>query len=325
MRFYSKKRILAILFVVWVSILAACVSSNSSENPTSTVAYSLILYKTISPTNIVTPETENDVTRIPSPSPTLTPITYTVVEGDTMLEIALHYGIKLEDLLASNPNVDPQFLSVGTALVIPAGEDHSAVFATATPLPIDFGNPVCYRVINDGVWCFSLVRNDFQQPLEGISGKIELVTSDGGELLVGLANTPINILPVGKAVPLVLYYSKPISENFTPHINQVTALLVTSEESLNILVNLLIGEVSISMDGSSATISGDALIPDGGKEVQTLSVVLVAYNDEGQVVGVRRKDTNGKFQPGDSVPFKLTVYSLGSPIHHVDALGEAIP
>jgi len=106
MRFYSKKRILAILFVVWVSILAACVSSNSSENPTSTVAYSLILYKTISPTNIVTPETDNDVTRIPSPSPTLTPITYTVVEGDTMLEIALHYGIKLEDLLASNPNVD---------------------------------------------------------------------------------------------------------------------------------------------------------------------------------------------------------------------------
>jgi hypothetical protein len=310
---------------VWVSILAACVSSNSNEILFPTDAYKLTPYITNTPTQVVTPKPVNRITLIPSPSATLTPITYTVVEGDTMLEIALHFGINLDDLLASNPSIDPQFLSVGTVLIIPDGGNPTVAFATPTPLPIDVEEPICYRVVNEGVWCFALVKNDYQQPLEGISGKIELVSSEGGEVYVGLANTPINILPAGEALPLVAYFSKPVGEDFTSHISQVNALLVSADEHLNNLVNLLIGEITISEDGSSATISGEALIPVNGEEVQSISIALVAYNDDGQVVGIRRKDKEGVFQPGEIVLFRVTVYSLESTIKHVDALGEAIP
>lgn len=316
---------MAILGLIWLSILAACFSLKSREIIPSTDKYRLTPYITSTPTLIDTPQPDKRLTHYPSPSPTLTPITYVVVEGDTMLEIALHFGVYVEDLLASNPNVDPLYLSVGTVLIIPIGEYQSDIYGTPTPLPLDVEDPLCYREINDGVWCFALVTNNFQQPLEGISGKIELVSPDGSELHVGLAHTPINMLPHGKAIPMVTYFSKPISENFTPHLIQVNALLVTSDASQDNLVNLLIGDVSISVDGSSATISGEALIPNAGTDVQMISVVLVAYNDESQVNGVRRKDTAGVFQPGDRVPFDVTVYSLESQIQHVDVLGEAIP
>ena len=189
----------------------------------------------------------------------------------------------------------------------------------------DVDNPLCYREIIDGVWCYALVRNNYEQSLEGISGKIELVSPDGSELFVGSAHTPINMLPAGQAIPLVTYYSKPIGENFTPHLSQVNAVLVQSDVSQDYQVNLLFGEVSISVDGSSATISGEALIPNAGTDVKTISVVLVAYNEKSEVIGIRRKDTAGLFQPGDRVPFEVTVYSLESKIKGLDILGEAIP
>jgi hypothetical protein len=132
------------------------------------------------------------------------------------------------------------------------------------------------------------------------------------------------MLPAGKAMPLVTFFSKSINENYLPYLNQVNALLVTSDDRLNNLVRPFVGEIRISEDGTSATISGDALISDVGTDIQMITVLLVAYSAEEQVVGFRRGDITGDFQPGDRVPFNVTVYSLGPPIQHVDALAEAI-
>jgi LysM repeat protein len=323
MIFFPNNRILLIWSLVWVLILSACVRSNSGENSTPTEIYELTPYKSSIP-QVGTPEPVDIVTQNASPKPTITPITYTVVEGDTMLGIALNFGVTLEDLLASNPNVNPRFLSVDTVLIIPTGENQSETNIMPTPIPLEFDDPLCYRVSNSGVWCFALVRNDYQQPLEAISGKIELILSNGVESKVGMANTPINMLPAGKAMPLVTFFSKSINENYLPYLNQVNALLVTSDDRLTNLVRPFVGEIRISEDGTSATISGDALISDVGTDIQMITVLLVAYSAEEQVVGFRRGDITGDFQPGDRVPFNVTVYSLGPPIQHVDALAEAI-
>jgi len=136
-----------------------------------------------------------------------------------MLGIALYFGVSLEDLLASNPNVDPRFLSVDTVLIIPTGENQSETYTTPTPIPLDVDDPLCYQASNNGIWCFALVRNDYQHPLEAISGKIELVLSNGVESKVGVANSPINMLPAGKALPLVAFFSESMNENFVPYLN----------------------------------------------------------------------------------------------------------
>ena len=306
-------------------MLSACVRSNSGENSTPTEIFELTPYKSTTPAQKGTPEVVDMATQNASPTPTITPITYTVVEGDTMLGIALHFGVTLEDLLTSNPNADPRFLSVDTVLIIPTGENQSGTYPTPTPIPLDVDDPLCYPGSDNGVWCFALVRNDYQQPLEAISGNIEMVFSNGAESKVGVANTPINMLAAGKAMPLVTFFSESMNEKFIPYINQVNAIPVTSNDQLNNLVKPLVGEIKISEDGMSAAISGDVLLSEIGTEIQRISVLLVAYSNDEEVIGFRRKDISGDFQPGDRVPFDANVYSLGPPIHYLDALAEAIP
>jgi membrane-bound lytic murein transglycosylase D len=45
---------------------------------------------------------------------------HTIRSGDTLLALARHYGISVEQLLESNPGTDPRFLRIGSHLMIPA-------------------------------------------------------------------------------------------------------------------------------------------------------------------------------------------------------------
>jgi LysM repeat protein len=52
----------------------------------------------------------------PSPVP---PVTYTVVAGDSLVEIADRFGVTVDALLAANDIDDPEQLRIGQVLVIP--------------------------------------------------------------------------------------------------------------------------------------------------------------------------------------------------------------
>lgn len=76
----------------------------------------------------------------PSPTPSATPlqseILYVVQPGDSLTSIALRFRVSLEDLMQANGITDPDYISVGQKLLIPAGA--SAVItrvpeATHTP------------------------------------------------------------------------------------------------------------------------------------------------------------------------------------------------
>ena len=48
---------------------------------------------------------------------------HTIHSGDTLLALALHYGIKVDQILASNPGVQERYLKIGSRLLIPALKD----------------------------------------------------------------------------------------------------------------------------------------------------------------------------------------------------------
>ena len=60
----------------------------------------------------------------PVPGTTSTPVSvgqaYTVQDGDFPAKIAEKFGVKLEDLLAANPGINPTDLHIGDVIVIPA-------------------------------------------------------------------------------------------------------------------------------------------------------------------------------------------------------------
>lgn len=60
-----------------------------------------------------------DATPPPTPTPTPTPVVYIVQSGDTLLGIALEYGVDADTLAARNGIEDPRNLRTGQRLIIP--------------------------------------------------------------------------------------------------------------------------------------------------------------------------------------------------------------
>jgi LysM repeat protein len=87
---------------------------------------------TPTPTPVHTPTATLTPTPTWTPRPTetptlLPPLTYQVQPGDTLSAIAAMFDTTVEDILALNPGIAPEALSVGRVLLIPAG--------TLTPTP----------------------------------------------------------------------------------------------------------------------------------------------------------------------------------------------
>ncbi len=72
----------------------------------------------------------------PSPTPSATPlqseILYVVQPGDSLTSIALRFRVSLEELMQANGLTDPDYISVGQKLLIPAG---SSAVITRVPAP----------------------------------------------------------------------------------------------------------------------------------------------------------------------------------------------
>lgn len=304
--------------------LVSCVQDQAAPASSATPTPNLIPYSspTASPVPHVTAPKVLTPTNPPTPTPT--PITYRIVAGDTMLAIALRYGISLEELQAANPEVNPRLLSVGTVLVIPLGDSIPSSPVTATPLPIQFKTPNCYTV-PDGTWCFLIVNNDRSRPMENISSRIVLYDQDGEMIAEGIAHAALNKVPVSEAIPLTVFFAGTQSGDVTPSANLLTAQFVPKNDDRYLNAWSEIDKVLISDDGMQAEVIGSLGLPKKSSPGNLVWIVATAYNAQGQVVGIRKLEQIELLDPGESREFSLSVYSLGPPIAEVKLLVEARP
>ncbi|NLE99519.1 MAG: LysM peptidoglycan-binding domain-containing protein [Anaerolineales bacterium] len=98
---------------------------------TPTVAPSATPTRTPSPT----PTLEPTVTPTPTPLP---PRSHQVEAEETLIEIAVEYGVSTDDILALNPDLEPEFLQVGQVLLIPPDPDAAVSAGDGTPTSGDF-------------------------------------------------------------------------------------------------------------------------------------------------------------------------------------------
>ncbi len=90
------------------------------------------------PTATSTPTPTATPTATPTPTATATPITYQILPGDTLVDIALRYDSSVDDIAQLNSIVNVHQIDVGVILVIPSPIPPTATttpFLTPTPFP----------------------------------------------------------------------------------------------------------------------------------------------------------------------------------------------
>ena len=308
-------------FVLPLAVLILLAACNPAATNSSAPTAALTPFFTVTPSPTLAKAPELVFADTPLPSPT--PFTYIIKAGDTMSQIAEHFGVPLNALMAANPQVSPNAMSVGQTLLIPGDADNPTGQPTPTPVPFAVTQVQCYPTLDGGMWCFALARNDSADTMENLSARLSLLSTEG-VVAAQVAIPPLNILPPHSSLPLTAFFPPTIPADATPRVQVLTAITIPANDTRYLPAALKNTNTVIASDGRSARVSGQASLPANSPAAKTVWVAAVAYDAAGRVVGLRRWEGSG-LPPGGSLPFDLTVASLGSRVTRVELFIEARP
>jgi LysM repeat protein len=306
---------------LWLGACAPPVIPVDTAAPSPGVTLTPFVTRTPQLAITLTPTLRHSPTPLPTPTPT--PFTYTIVEGDTLLGIAFKFGIQLEALLAANPGIDPQFLRIGDALIIPLDPDAPAAGIQSTPAgsAAPVGAPACYPAADGSAWCLWLVANTGDTPLENLSAQVTVYDDEGEPLDTRSAIPPVNVVPARARLPLLVWF--PPQAEAIASVNAVlqSALAVPAGDT-RYLGLLLRYEAAISRD--RASVSGEIQLT-GETPASEIWIALVAYGANGEPLGARRIALSGTFTAGVALLFSGEVFGLGGEVVGVEVFAEAFP
>jgi len=268
----------------------------------------------------------------PVPTPSPTPRTHEVQKGEDMFGIALRYGITLDELMNANPDVDPNFLSIGSLLIIPPssqagpGVDETSELPSPTPVPLETGPLSCTRSKEGGVWCFLPVRNNQTYPLEGITAAFRLADQDAGNILTQNASLPLDILSPGTRLPLAAYFPPPVPESFQASA-EVLSALPSPDDGRYLPVHLDDPKVLLAENALSAEIELQLSLDIKESAARRIWVAAAVYDAQGHALGVRQWEyqSDQPLESGQSLPVRFTVYSVSGKIERVALGAQARP
>jgi LysM repeat protein len=300
-------------------LLAAC---TPQEAPAPRAPAQLVPYQTLTPEAV--PLGLEAVVTAAQPLPSPTPFIYTVQAGDTMGGIALKFNVSADDLQAANPGISPNSMSIGQVLKIPSDPANPSGEPTPVPAPFAIRQVQCHPAGDGGLWCFVLAYNDTPDFFENISAQVTLVDENGNRIDSQTALLPLNILPPGDSLPLAVLFPPGVPAGARPQVQVLTAVRLLPGATRYLPASLHNVLVSVDWKGYSAQASGEIFLPETSKAAAAIWLAATAYDEQGRVAGFRRWE-GGPLQPGGSLPFQITVFSLAGRIDHVDLAVEARP
>lgn len=262
-------------------------------------------------------------TVIPSPGPSPTPFVHIVKKDDTLLGIALLYGVSLEELLAANPEINPRILSIDQAILIPSveGDVPGGLIPTATPIPLQFSPVLCYPSSGRSTWCFTSVLNESEDWLEGISAIITIFNSEGEQIGARPAFAPLNLLPPGRSMPLGVVFSQPV-ELAVATTNTSFFTQSVEERYLSIDLDWEIEEALSETVWQGIISLGNPA--ENERPGDRVNILITAFDSGDNVVGYRKLEWSQGIQVGETVELEFEVFSLGPEIARLEILAEAV-
>jgi LysM repeat protein len=183
---------------------------------------------------------------VETPLPTNTPQIYIVESGDTISEIAEKFKIPQADLIAANPDVNPNALAIGQTLIIPDPSASLAAASTPTPLPVPITQAACHPTADSGNWCFALVHNNTGVLIENVSAQITLFDENNNAITSQVAFLPLDVIAPNSALPVYVYFPN-TPAGVTPQIQLLSAMQSNSSRYLSATLNNTIAK-SIGVD-----------------------------------------------------------------------------
>jgi murein DD-endopeptidase MepM/ murein hydrolase activator NlpD len=308
--------------LIFVFLLAACVPQSVDRMPLPSSP--LLPYFTRTPS--ATPEQPAGlILSIETPLPSPTPFVYVVQTGDTMSGIAFKFGVSVDELVAANPDVSPNSMSIGTKLSIPGTTAKPTGASTSTPVPAPVKGIECYPTADQGMWCFVLVYNDLPEVIENLSAQVTLVDAKDQTLASATALSPLNILPPDTSLPLMVFFPPTIPADAHPRAQLLTGIHLEPDDARYLPAELHNTLAQVDASGRNAQVSGTVFLPEDTQPSNLVWVAAVAYDNAGRVVGVRRWESDAGIAPGGSLGFAFEVSSLAGEIERVEFVVEARP
>ena len=320
-----KKLVFTLLVCSGLILLAAC-SPATPADPTATQSgVQLTPYQTATLTPTVTATPLNQPTSTPRPTITPTPRTYEVRANDTLLSIAYYYGITLDELIAANPDIDPALMAIGTNLVIPAAREATGTAAAPTPTPfgVTSGELNCIQSATGGLHCFVILENERKNPATNLTGEFTLVNAAGEETGSRVVMLALRLLEPGARIPFYTYFAPPLENDTQVFFNLLTATRADNESTAVQPLVVKIDDLAIPEDGLSAQAVGSVVLENSDVDAKAITLVAVAYDSLGNVVGLRRVEEKVTLVPQTPYDFSLEVFSTGGEIVSVEVYAEA--
>lgn len=319
-----KKLALCLKILILLSIFG-CSPAPTTPSPSPTATLLPLHRASATPTReMAVPK----FTVIPSPGPSPTPFVHIIQKDDTLLGIAIRYGVTLEEVLTANPDINPRILSIDQEILIPSleGDVPGGLIPTATPIPLEIAQVNCYSTVTENLWCITHVVNDDEVWLEGLSVIITRFNDQGEQIGAQTAFAPLNLLPPGSVMPFGAQFSDGIDNAGVTIAITNTSFFAQSVEGRYMSMSVDWESQISGQNGVIWKIAGSASIfPENEIGTDKVSFLVTAFGETGHVVGFRKWEHVGRVEPGEVIDFEIEVFSLGPPISYVEVRAEAIP
>lgn len=228
-----------------------------------------------------------------TPSPTPTPIIYEVQPGDTLLGIAIQYGVTLDALQRANAITNPSLVRVGQTLIIPTGDEASGalpvfeqqLLPTPTPMPVQVQGVARYASPVGGEWCTGEVYNPTTSPLTNVQLEVALTAADGTALARLATLLSADYISAGERAPFAVLFPT------TAGAARCVATPVRAEAIgpvTEFYRPLTVTDAQGAPQGARYVVRG-RLWNQGADSLRFLNVVVTFYNKRGLVLGYRHQ------------------------------------
>ncbi len=298
-------------FTVFLSMLLAACGGQVTSGAAPTPASLAVILPSPTPLATLAPQA---LTPVPTntPAPTPTPVIHIVEPGETLLGIALQYGVTVDALQQVNGVLRPETLQIGTPLIIPIGSASSTsnvggsvLYPTPAPLPINVEHDARFQTPVGSVWVLGEVANPGNAPLENVQVRVALLNGTGAEVANHLTFTVLQAVPGQGRSPFGVLFEDP-----PPDVAGFQAIVVRADPSYNYdarYAQLQVVNPQIKQAGSEYHVTG-TVANSGTTTAIDAQVVVTVYDKAHHVTGYRQLAIpDGQLPAGASVPFEMIV------------------